>query len=77
MTIICHRSCRIAREQNAEYRFSKVVLWYLSCLRAAQLEMTAARKPFNPVLGETFKCFWDLKEGIVQSLYTYNLIETI
>ena len=47
---------------------SLVVQWYLGCVRACQLEMTSARKPLNPVQGETFKCIWNLKEGLLKIL---------
>lgn len=45
-----------------------VVQWYLGCIRACQLEMTAARKPFNPVHGEIFKCICNMKDGSSFSL---------
>ena len=48
---------------NPEQRMAKVVKWYLGCIRACQIEMAASRKPFNPTLGETFKCIWNLKDG--------------
>merc|ERR1740128_1277972 len=57
-----HLLLRLAEESNPEIRMSKVIHWYLSSLRACQLEMAAARKPFNPVLGETFSCIWKVKD---------------
>jgi len=53
-----HLLLRLAEESSPEVRMSRVVHWYLSSFRACQLEMNAARKPFNPVLGETFSCLW-------------------
>ena len=40
---------------------AKIVHWYFQCIRSCQLEMAAARKPFNPVLGENFKCLWHVR----------------
>lgn len=40
---------------------AKVLQWYLACIRACQLDMSGPRKPFNPILGETFKCIWHLQ----------------
>ena len=53
----------IGEQLNAEQRMVRVSHWYLGCFRAAQLEMTSAKKPFNPILGETFKCIWNVKDG--------------
>ena len=61
---ICHSFRRLAEESSPEVRMSRVVHWYLSSFRACQLEMNAARKPFNPVLGETFSCLWKVTNGI-------------
>ncbi len=54
---------RIANESSAEQRMAKVVVWYFESLRSCQLEMAAARKPFNPILGEQFKCVWNVPDG--------------
>lgn len=55
---------RLAEENvSPEVRMSRMVQWYLSSFRACQLEVNAARKPFNPVLGETFSCIWKVKSG--------------
>ena len=27
------------------------------------IQGTVAKKPYNPILGETFKCYWDLPNG--------------
>ncbi len=55
---------RVTGELNLEHKMALVVQWYLGCIRACQLEMTAARKPFNPMHGEIFKCIWNMKDGI-------------
>lgn len=48
---------------------AKMIQWYLCCIRSCQLEMTGARKPFNPVLGETFKCLYHVKDGEATDRY--------
>ena len=53
----------MTRESDVEHRMALAVQWYLGCIRACNLEMMAARKPFNPVHGEIFKCIWNMKDG--------------
>lgn len=53
----------MAKESDVDHRMALVVQWYVGCIRACHLEMTAARKPFNPVRGEIFKCIWNMKDG--------------
>lgn len=36
-----------------------IVRYYLSAFHAAR-KGTIAKKPYNPILGETFRCYWDL-----------------
>jgi len=37
---------------------SRVLRWYLSSFHAGR-KSTIAKKPYNPILGETFRCRWD------------------
>lgn len=37
----------------------QVVQWYL-CSYHAGRKSTVAKKPYNPILGEIFQCYWDL-----------------
>lgn len=37
----------------------QVVKWYL-CSYHAGRKSAVAKKPYNPILGELFRCFWDL-----------------
>ena len=62
-TTITYSRWRIVDEPNAEQRMAKVLHWYFECIRSCRLEMAMARKPFNPVLGEHFKCVWNVKDG--------------
>lgn len=49
----------IADGVTAEDRFISVVRWYLSAFHAGR-KSSVAKKPYNPVLGEVFKCSWDI-----------------
>ncbi|KAJ7323776.1 Oxysterol-binding protein- protein 8 [Desmophyllum pertusum] len=46
---------RAAREENAYSRMKEVVRWYLS---GFYKKPKGLKKPYNPILGETFRCFW-------------------
>ncbi|XP_015766303.1 PREDICTED: oxysterol-binding protein-related protein 8-like [Acropora digitifera] len=46
---------RAAREENAYNRMKEVVRWYLS---GFYKKPKGLKKPYNPILGETFRCFW-------------------
>lgn len=37
----------------------QVVRWYLSSYHAGR-KSTVAKKPYNPILGEVFRCHWDV-----------------
>lgn len=49
----------IADGSSPEDRFIAVVRWYLSAFHAGR-KSSVAKKPYNPVLGEVFKCCWDI-----------------
>lgn len=40
-------------------RMVQVVRWYLSAFHAGR-KSSVAKKPYNPILGEIFKCFWQI-----------------
>ncbi|KFM73754.1 Oxysterol-binding protein-related protein 9, partial [Stegodyphus mimosarum] len=40
-------------------RFVQVVRWYLSAFHAGR-KSSVAKKPYNPILGEIFRCFWHI-----------------
>ncbi|KAL8623993.1 hypothetical protein ACOMHN_040619 [Nucella lapillus] len=48
---------RIPDEQNPEKRMILVLEWYLSSFHAGR-QADVAKKPFNPIIGETFACSW-------------------
>ncbi|XP_071440204.1 oxysterol-binding protein-related protein 11-like isoform X2 [Hetaerina americana] len=47
----------IADEITPERRMLAFMEWYMSCFYAGR-KHSFARKPYNPVLGETFRCCW-------------------
>jgi len=40
-------------------RFIQVVKWYLSAFHAGR-KSAVAKKPYNPILGEVFQCYYDI-----------------
>ncbi|KAB1270288.1 Oxysterol-binding protein-related protein 8 [Camelus dromedarius] len=44
-----------ALEENPYFRLKKVVKWYLS---GFYKKPKGLKKPYNPILGETFRCLW-------------------
>lgn len=45
--------------EDPKDRFVQVVRWYLSAFHAGR-KSTVAKKPYNPILGEIFRCFWHI-----------------
>lgn len=52
---------KIADLKEPRERIVQVVRWYLSSYHAGR-KSAVAKKPYNPVLGEIFRCHWDLPE---------------
>lgn len=48
--------------ETPQERMIQVVRWYLSAFHAGR-KGSVPKKPYNPILGETFKCYWDLSNG--------------
>ncbi|XP_068727624.1 oxysterol-binding protein-related protein 9-like [Montipora capricornis] len=51
----------VVNYSNPKDRMVAVVRWYLSAFHAGR-KGSVAKKPYNPILGETFRCFWVLPE---------------
>lgn len=49
----------VADCSNARDRFIQVTKWYLSAFHAGR-KSPVPKKPYNPILGETFQCYYDL-----------------
>ena len=54
----------IFKASSKEERMLAVTRWFVSTLYGSfrsRCEAESEKKPFNPILGETFKCFWEDK----------------
>ncbi|KAK8395615.1 hypothetical protein O3P69_005608 [Scylla paramamosain] len=51
--------CSIADMPTPQERMVQVVKWYVSAFHAGR-KSEVARKPYNPILGEVFRCYWDI-----------------
>lgn len=51
----------IVDEPTPRDRFVRVVQWYLSAFHAGR-RSRVAKKPYNPILGEIFRCYYDLPD---------------
>ncbi|XP_074661300.1 oxysterol-binding protein-related protein 9-like [Tubulanus polymorphus] len=49
----------IADQKTPQDRMVQVVRWYLSAFHASR-RGEVAKKPYNPILGESFLCYWDI-----------------
>lgn len=54
-------TCSIADPEQPQQRFIQAVKWYLSAFHAGR-KSSVAKKPYNPILGETFKCHWEVPD---------------
>lgn len=57
----------------------QVVKWYLSAFHAGR-KGSVAKKPYNPILGEIFRCHWVLpgaegEDDMVSFLYVFWCLE--
>ena len=50
---------RISEFKDPKERMVQVVRWYLSAYHAGR-KSTVAKKPYNPIIGEIFQCYWDI-----------------
>lgn len=53
---------KIADLPDPESRMLAVLEWYLTSFHAAR-QGSVAKKPYNPIIGETFHCSWRLQEN--------------
>ena len=49
-----------AKESEPFMRMKTVVQWYLS---GFYKKPKGLKKPYNPIIGETFRCYWDHENG--------------
>ena len=57
---------RAVKENSPLMRMQKVVKWYLSGLYK---KPKGLKKPYNPILGETFRCYWQHPSGSKASFH--------
>ena len=51
---------RAVKEDEPFLRMKKIVKWYLS---GFYKKPKGLKKPYNPILGETFRCYWQHPNG--------------
>ncbi|XP_033751358.1 oxysterol-binding protein-related protein 11-like isoform X1 [Pecten maximus] len=62
---------KIADLPDPESRMLAVLEWYLTSFHAAR-QGSVAKKPYNPIIGETFHCSWRLQENNNKSSQSKN-----
>lgn len=76
-TIVC---CRAVQEDDPFNRMKEVVKWYLS---GFYKKPKGLKKPYNPILGETFRCYWKhpngsrtyyVAEQVRNSIYLFEMV---
>ncbi|GFY49369.1 oxysterol-binding protein-related protein 11 [Trichonephila inaurata madagascariensis] len=53
---------RISDCTTTESRMVAVVQWFLTSFHASR-EPSSSKKPYNPIIGEMFRCSWNMHEG--------------
>lgn len=53
-------TCSAVLEDDPFNRMKLVVQWYMS---GFYKKPKGLKKPYNPILGETFRCFWEHPNG--------------
>ena len=64
--------CRIVDITDPKERFVQVVRWYMSSFHAGR-KSAVAKKPYNPILGEIFRCYWNFENHQQSSSDTTQL----
>ncbi|XP_034189094.2 oxysterol-binding protein-related protein 9 isoform X5 [Osmia lignaria lignaria] len=64
---------RIADMPSPKDRMVQVVRWYLCSFHAGR-KSGVAKKPYNPILGEIFRCHWDIPNDNVDSSIESKLV---
>ena len=54
-----HFMYSISDLESPNERIAQVVKWFMSAFHAGR-KGSVAKKPYNPILGETLRCWWDL-----------------
>jgi len=59
LTCVYHAVNRAADLDTPRDRMVQILKWYLSSFHAGR-KSAVAKKPYNPILGEIFQCWWNL-----------------
>jgi len=59
----------IVDEPTPRDRFVHVMQWYLSVFHAGR-RSSVAKKPYNPVLGEIFRCYYELHDDGLEKVFS-------
>jgi hypothetical protein len=51
---------RAVKEEEPFIRMKSILRWYLS---GFYKKPKGLKKPYNPILGETFRCYWEHSNG--------------
>ena len=68
-------SNRVADLKTPQERMVQLVRWYMSAFHASR-NSDIAKKPYNPILGETFKCYWNAP-GYEKSQVAQHLLHSL
>lgn len=63
----------IADMPTPKDRMVQVVRWYLCSFHAGR-KSGVAKKPYNPILGEIFRCYWDISNDTMDSSNDTKLV---
>ena len=63
----------VADHHTPRDRFLQVVKWYLSAFHAGR-KSPVPKKPYNPILGETFQCYYDIGSSSNSNVRKHNIL---
>ncbi|XP_034239580.1 oxysterol-binding protein-related protein 11-like [Thrips palmi] len=67
---------KIMESSTAEERMMAVVEWYLTSLHIGR-DCSIAKKPYNPIIGETFHCSWKVQTPDNRTDYVHYTAEQV
>lgn len=65
---------RIVEHKDPRERMVQVVKWYLSAYHAGR-KSAVAKKPYNPIVGEIFRCHWNIPEYEIKDNSEIKIIQ--
>lgn len=70
----CDILSQAAIEEDPLLRMKLVLKWYLS---GFYKKPKGLKKPYNPILGETFRCFWEHPETNSKTFYIAEQVSNV